>query len=158
MTTAPLHPPKTAAPEGPTLEASPDSQTTPKCADTPALLTKIHRGISATELQMGARRSRTSHYGGRPTAADGRLGFFQPPRHSWGAVPECTPAYLPQAMPRVHPNLPGEKKTCRSGRNALGDQDGQFPAVHMEQALLPEQTDPSHRQLGGRLEMHDVIT
>lgn len=33
-----------------------------------------------------------------------------------------------------------------------GDCDGQFLALHMEAAPVPEQTDPSHWPPGGRLE------
>lgn len=87
-----------------------------------------------------------------------QIGFFKPPRHSWGAVPKRMPAHPSWATPGVHPSLQGEEETHRSGRNALGECDGQFLADHMEQAPVPEQTDPSHRQLGGRLETHDVIT
>lgn len=81
-----------------------------------------------------------------------QAGLFRPTSDSWGALLKYMLAHSSQATPRVHPNLHGEGETCRSGRNALGDCDGQFLALRMEQVPVPEQTDPSYRQPDGRLE------
>lgn len=81
-----------------------------------------------------------------------QIGLFRPTRDSWGALLKCMPSHSSQATPRVHPKFQEEREMYRSGRNALGGCDGQCLALHMEQALVPEQTDLLHRQPSWRLE------
>lgn len=81
-----------------------------------------------------------------------QTGLFRPSRDSWGAPLKYMLAHSSQATPRVHPNLQGDGETSRSRRNVLGDCDAQFLVLHVEQASVPEQTDPPHRQPDGRLE------
>lgn len=81
-----------------------------------------------------------------------QIGLFRPTRDSWEALLKHMPAHSSQATPRVHPKLHEDREMYRSGRNAQGECGGQLLALHMEQAPVPEQTDPSHWQPSWRLE------
>lgn len=143
---APATPTPNSGPGGLSLEASPDSQTTPKRTDTPVLLTKTHRGMCATELQ-----TRWGLEGAEPlTMAAGQAlqtGFIRPTRDSWGALRStCLPVF--QGHLQGTPKSPQGRGDVQKWKECPGGCDGQFLALHMEQAPGPKHTDHSHRQPG----------